>query len=197
MITHTYLWNYVTNKTLTLVISFITLYRYLIGQNQDQDIRYYCKNINKINSLIFITIVIIWIISSLILGFAFKGLLLNTFFIIKSTPVVNTLEDIRKNKHLLINGQLDYLPYLARINKFTIEDIITRMKETKNITNTIEKIINGEGIIISDSLNTKKFISSAKFYNDKISVSESKYLPDYLSFIVHKNRNFTKIIEFW
>ena len=196
-----YLWNYVTKKGLTLVNAFITLYIYLTGQSPYKDMRIYCKNISKMNSWIFIMTVINWIFSCLILDSAFKGLLLNTFFSIKSTPVVNTLQDIRVNKQLLIGGHHQYISNMARIKKFDIDDILARMKENKiqptNIIHTLEYIINGKGVGLFNDVYTKKLLFLAKFHTEKFFVPENKYLPDYRIFFVDKHQNFSKIIQFW
>ena len=59
--------------------------------------------------------------------------------------MVNTLQDIRDNKQLLIDGHHQYLSYMAYINKLDIVDILARMKEDeihfKNMKNTLEHII--------------------------------------------------------
>ena len=144
---------------------------------------------------------IIWFFSSLILNLAFNGLLLNTYFFIKSKPVVNTLQDIRNNKQLLIDGHYEYLSYMSKINKFDIDDILERMNQDKihlpNMTNTLEHIINGKGIGLSTTGYIKTLLNLARFYNEKLFVSENKYLPDYQMFFVFKYQKFTKLIEFW
>ena len=142
LVINTYIFDKITNKTLSLVNSFITLFGYLTGQGPHKDIRYYCKNITKLNSLIFITQVVIWLFASLILSLSFNGLLLNTFFFIKSTPVVNTLEDIRDNKKLLIDGPHQYPQDVAKMNEFDIDDILFRIKQNEIYFPTIKKLLN-------------------------------------------------------
>ena len=186
---------------MSFVNSLITLYGYLTGQGPNKDIRFYCKNISNLKSLMFIILVVIWLISSLILSLAFNGLLLNTFFFTKYTPVVNTLQDIRDNKHLYIDGHYQQLSDTGLMNNFPIDDIIARMKKDKyeyfhNITKSIELIINGKGVAFFTTIFRRIFMSLAGFYNDRIIVSENKYLPDYLSFFVLRSQKFSKLMVF-
>ena len=55
--------------------------------------------------------------------------MLNSYFNIKSIPVVNTLQDIRNNKQLSIGGHYPYISYISNISKFHIDDILVRIKE--------------------------------------------------------------------
>ena len=195
-----YLLNYVTKKKLTLCNSFMILFSDLTGQGDHKDIRYYCKNINMINSSICISLFVIFLISSEVLSKAFTCLLLKTFFNMDFTPVVNSLQDIRDNKELLIGGNYRYISHIANVSNFDINDILARMNENlryiSGFGNIIEHIINGKGVLLYHTMMRKAIIDLAKFYNDKIYVSDHKYLPDFTSFLVHRERNSSKIIEF-
>ena len=153
-----------------------------------------------INAIILIYLIIIWLISSQILCQAFTGILLNSYFNIKSTPVVNTLQDIRDNKQLLIGGHFPYLQYISNISKFHIDDILARMqqdtKRLPRVRDSIEYIINGKGIVLYNTLVKRNYIEIVKFYKEKIYISENKYLPEIASFFIKRNQNFTKIVEF-
>ena len=130
----------------------MSLFGTCIGQSSGRDIRTYCKSLSKIHSLIFINLVLIWIMMSFILSTSFTGLLLNTFFNIKSIPVVNTLQDIRKNKKLLIGGDGKYLSLITGTGEFDLKDIIDRMDGDKkyiyNFEINVNHIINSKGVIL-------------------------------------------------
>ena len=138
---------------------------------------------------------------SFILSTSFTGLLLNTFFNIKSIPVVNTLQDIRKNKKLLIGGDGKYLSLITGTGEFDLKDIIDRMDGDKkyiyNFEINVNHIINSKGVILLNTLFRRVFMEMTKFYYDRIFVSGTKYFPDFASFSVHKHRNFSKLIEYW
>ena len=164
------------------------------------DIRNYCRYSNKHRSSIFITLFTLWLFASLLLSKAFTGLLLNTFFYVNSIPVVTTLQDIRDNKQILVYGSIGYFKLIQRTNKFYLEDIINRTKNDRehfpSFKKTIENIVNGKAVILATSSTIKLATEMAMFYHDKLSVSKVKYFPEYLTFIVHRHREFTKIISF-
>ena len=165
-----------------------------MGQGDNIDIRSYC-NLNNIHSYVFS----IWLMSSLILNKAFSGLLLNTFFLIESKPVVTTLQNIRDNQKLKVLGNQEQLSYLSSINRLDIDDLLLRMKENKTglrPENMTQQVINGEAVVLHNSFQRKRFIEVTKSYHDKIFTSEVKYLPNYISFMVNRNKNFTKLIVF-
>ena len=195
------LWKYLTNHILTIMNSIIILLRKLTRQSVNIDMRSFVRKDNVKFSSMFICLVIIWYMSSQVLSLSFNGLLLNTFFNIKSIPVGNTLEDIRNNTELLIGGlQVYYLQWISSIRKFYISDIIERLDNDEeffsNIRKGIENVINGKGVIILSSLYMKWVTHLARFYDNLLFISETKYLPDYISFVVHRHRNFTKFMKF-
>ena len=53
-----------------------------------------------------------------------------------------------------------------------------------------------EVLLLYNTIYRTTLIDVAKFYNDKIYVSEHKYFPDLRSFIVFKEHKYSKIIEF-
>ena len=114
--------------------------------------------------------------------------------------MVNTLEDIRNNTELLIGGPTYYLTWISSIRKFSISDILTRLMNDKkyfpDIPKSIENVINGKGVILFSTLYMKMFRHLASFYDNLMILSETKYLPDYISFVVHRHRNFTKFMKF-
>ena len=144
-------------------------------------------------------IVIIWLISSLILSKAFTGILLSSYFNSKSKPVVTTLQDIRDNENLLIFGSHDNLLISSRINKLDIDNILQRIKGTKvakNYLELVENVLNGNCVLLPDSMQRKTLLELTKNHQEKIYLSDSKYLPNYGSFFVEKDQNITKIVYF-
>ena len=142
---------------------------------------------------------VIWLLASVVISYAFTGMLLNTFFNKKFIPIIDNIQDIRDNQQLLIWGFHDTLSKISKIHKLHIDDILERMKRNKIIfefKNLIEYVINGEGILLYDSKQRKIFMDLTMNFNDKLAVSSQKYFPDFCAFKVDRNKTFSKIIQF-
>ena len=194
-----FLWKHLTKKRLTTINSFIVMFQNLTQQGED--IRINCNKNNKIHSRIFIMLVTLWIILCLVLSYAFTGLLLNTFFRLKPSPVVNTLQDIRDNKQLLIMGDAYSLSYIYQNNNFDISDIIERIEQSDHFYNTNRRsklfdVVNGITVLVYNTFRTSQINYGARFYQDRLFISPSKYFPDYMTFFILKNEPYTKMIEF-
>ena len=193
------LFKLLTKNKLTLFESLLKMFTNLTMQSNIKDIRHYCQPGKKYRSIILIIMEIIWLFSALIISNSFTGLLLSTFFNVKSTPVVTTLQDIRDNPHIIPIGHHHSLLRLSSYHKFNLDDILIRMKEnTKILTiqNLFQLIVNGQAVGLYNSIQMNMFIEIASRYIDRIIVSDSKYLPNYTIFSVKINYEFTKIVEF-
>src|SRR5882724_11953222 len=85
---------------------------------------------NRTNIFLSTMLVSIWIISSTILVNCFASLLLNTYFHIKSVPLIDSIEDLVNNKQIMIHSE-----------NITLEDI-KELNTIKLTENDIDELIN-------------------------------------------------------
>ena len=175
------------------------MFQSLTEQGDNKDIRNYCKPRYRLYSILLTMLSIIWLFSSLILSKSFNGLLLNSFFNIKFSPVVNTLEDIRNDKKITIYGIRKELSTITKTLHFDIDHILKRIpkiEENFNLTNSIELVAQEKAVMLINSLTKRTCMEIFDFYKERIHVSDKKYLPNFAIFIVHKKREYTKIIHY-
>jgi len=154
-------------------------------------------------------LVSIWIISSTIIVNCFASLLLNTYFHIKSVPLIDSIEDLVNNKQIMIHSHNITLEYIKKINtiKLTendIDELINRKMESDKILNIlIERdrddivvdIVNGKSVLMSDSISVKQLFQRYICVQDKI-VSTGKYLFDHVAFFIDKRNIYIKNVKF-
>ena len=117
----------------------------------------------------------------------------------KPTPEVTTLQDIRDKKDLLIWGDAHILSPASNISNLNITDITKRINQNKIPKmphKMVEEAINGRAVLLLSSIQMKLFKEITKNHQEKIFVSDSKYLPNYGSYIIDKNKYFSTIIDF-
>ena len=150
------------------------------------------KILTMITSFILI---LIWLDGSLFLTKWFTGNLLNTYFNVKSVPIVNTLDDIYNNKELLLEAQLNFLDKMKNHYGFDsskVKELNNRFIDFENKYHErdekfmISNIIQGKLAIISHTLSIDGYLDNWKDYRHLITVSQYKYLPDFATFIIIK-----------
>ena len=126
--------------------------------------------------------------------------MLNTYFNIKSTPAVESLDDIWENKDLVIAGIPDYLPIVA--NDYNIDDILARMRtDPDNFPDPIlskriaKKVINGKSVLIGNSYQRSDFLKQNKKYHYHLVVVH-KNLPDFMTYFVRKHLPIAEVVHF-
>ena len=190
------LWNYLTK--MKLLNALLNLFRNLTAQGEDM--KKYCNRSNKIHSLLFICLFIIWMFSSMIISKSLTELLLKTFFIIKFEPLVRTLQDIRDNQNILPSvPYIDDVKHSTMVANFYLDDILERSNKTEQMSrpyNYIEQVINANIVMLYSTRQTRTFMDMAKPYESKIHVSDSKYMPGYSVFFISNHRQFTKLMVF-
>ena len=129
MVIITFLWKLLTNNKLSAIDSFITILRYLLNQSNNRESRSFADRHNKRLAFSYTTLLVIWLLVSLVLNQSYTSLLLNTYFNVKTTPVVQNLEDIRNNKDLLIVGIPEYLSRVSIDFNFKINDLLERIEK--------------------------------------------------------------------
>src|SRR5690349_1706777 len=112
-------------------INFIDfIIRNLLGQSS-MEINIFSSM--QMKNISMITLIIIWLQSASILSKAFSGLLLNTYFNVKSVSIVNSLEDIINNQDINIGLDIHLFNHAIQesnlIDQDTKNGIIKRVKK--------------------------------------------------------------------
>ena len=165
---------------------------------------------DKLNRFAFILLTIIWLQIASILSKSFTGLLLNTYFNVKSVPIAQTLLDIHNDKNLLIATLADYF-------KLFSEDIDLPLEIKNNIHERIAefqsgyyftkffqiydkyfvaKLIRGQLAVICDTVIRDSLTNKLKSYENSIHVSKNKYRPRYWSFLIHRENKLADNFKF-
>ena len=202
MVIITFLLKYLTKTRLSAVDSCEAVIRFLIGQSNKRGTMSFVNRLNKSLALSHTTLLVIWLLVSLVLNKSYTSLLLNTYFNVKTAPVVQSLEDIRHNKNLLIAGMHQYLSIINDRFLIYIEDILTRLNENHDnypypITSSkvAEKVLNGKSVFIGHSEQSDKFFAKNNNYYDKLVVA-NKFLSEYVAFYVVKQLPMSQSIHF-
>ena len=197
-----FLWKFLTNNRLWAIDSFVTILRYLLGQSNNKEARSVAHHQNKSLTLSYTTLLVIWLLVSVVLNRSYTSLLLNTYFNVKTKPVVQSLSDIRNNKDLLIAGIREYLTLVNQDFKISIQDLLIRLEEDPdNFPNPLnsyriaEKVISGRSVLIGNSYISDAFLEQTKYHHDKLVVVD-KHLPEFLMFHVSKDFPISKEIYF-
>ena len=190
---------FITEFRFSLIEYFIQLFKSLVNQ----DIRNHGHLIYKNTRVSFKAgldiILLTWIISSCFLTHCFVSELLTIYSPQKSVPLVQSLDDIISNKHLLI-GSPDGLKHLEtfrpeqyiNLNKryFTKNDYPASDPETNKLDvynqlylqavfkNIIQDVSKGKIIILGDTDYMYYIYNVYKNYH-VLYVAKNKYLPEY------------------
>lgn len=187
----------------------------LVGQAPDHqfaNLKLNFKFKNSLSKSVFVLMLVIWCQSASILTKAFTGVLLNTYFNVRSGPIVDTMEDIvRKPEMELISDfrrvwlarqQLDlpekmtqdiYERSLAFNRSRGYYDRVTFMEANKVLTGIIE----GRSVLLANSEHRIQFSDKWPEFEHKIHISDKKYGPDFLAFILHKFHPIGNISKPW
>ena len=202
MVIITFLWKLLTKSRLSTIDSCEAVVRFLIGQSNKRGTMSFVDRLNKSMAFTHTTLLVIWLLVSLVVNKSYTSLLLNTYFNVKTTPIVQSLQDIRNNKDLLIAGIDKYLSIVNNKFKIKIEDIITRIKEDPDnypypITSyrIAEKVINGKSVFIGNSEQSDNFFLINNNNHDKLVVVD-KYLSQFIAHYVIKYLPDAQLIHF-
>ena len=141
--------------------------------------------------------------SSFVLNKCFTSILLNTYFNVKTTPVVQSLEDIVERKDLPISGVVQYLMLFKKnFNNLNVDSLIKRIeKDDDNFPNPIishkiaEKVIKSRSVLIASSFQREMFLIQNKYYHDKIVIA-NKYFQQIMVYHVKKQQPFSSEIHY-
>ena len=171
--------------------------------NQLLNCRNKLKISTKLSKTLFIAFICVWIQSASILTKAFTGVLLESYFSVKSVPIVNDLMDVHNNPELRVNAIMSYLSIIDKYHEYyslehsTTQSLIVRgeafQKETRfEITadlfdrSIFEQIVQGRMILIINSLSVESYRDNFKMWKDMFTIAETSYLPSYLIYAVNK-----------
>jgi len=150
---------------------------------------------NKKQHLISIYILLfVWILGLNILNKAFISLLLKTYFKVKPTLTVETLDDIVSNPDLLIAGK-DFMKEIKLFRPDIYDTLKNRIlkyekelneKSSEDWLNILMKdVFNGKAVYLINSV-TVEFNKHLYFDSNLIS-SPVKYCPNYIYYYVSKS----------
>ena len=92
-------WKYLTENRLSIINSLEIAYKYCLGQSCGRKFSSFPIGLNnEMMTLSFTLLFFIWLFVSVVLNRSYTSLLLNTYFNVKSTPIVESLEDVRQQK---------------------------------------------------------------------------------------------------
>ena len=143
-------------------------------------------------SLTNILLFVIWLQSASVLSKAFTGLLLNTFFNVKSVPIVNDFKDIIVNKDINIacdENLLQLFLVIYKYDKDTSDRLQARVtkyqkqvkyRERFHLDNMINDeilnhVINGRTVLLTFTQLRLIYYHHYKLYEDDIAIGEEKY----------------------
>ena len=172
-----------------MIKSFGIAYKQCLNQSCNREAWSQSIGLNKMVTFSFTMLMVIWLMASFVLNESFTSLLLHTYFNIKTKPVVESIEDIRKNRKLLISGHPYYLMVIMKnFKNFYIGDLLERLIEDKDnfpdaISSPIiaQKVINSRSVFITSSFLGDLFLSQNKFYHYKLVIA-NKYYQQILMF---------------
>ena len=178
------------------------LIKHCLGQSSQRKTNSIPLGLNKGMTFSFTMLLFLWLLVSLVLISSFTSLLLNTYFNVKTTPIVKSLEDIREHKELLVSGIPRYLKKVINDYEINIGDLLERINEDKdNFPSTIpsykiaEKVINSRSVFIGSTHQRNVFLLLNKYYHDKFIVAK-KYYQQIMLFYVNKRLPFSNKIQY-
>ena len=146
-------------------------------------------------------LVSIWIISSTIIVNCFASLLLNTYFHMKSVPLIDSIEDLVNNKQIMIHSVNRTLKHIKKLNtvKLTqndIDELVNRAKILnigipQDLDDIFVNIVNGKSVVMWNSFYIRRLLRRYICVQDKI-VSSGKYLFDHVTFRIDKRNVYRK-----
>jgi hypothetical protein len=197
-----------TNFSFFSVIEVVS--KHLIYQKSENLER--LKNINfesikTSKQLVLLTILIVWMLSSVILSKSYSSVLLKIYFRPKSRQIVETIDDIvfNQNLNILGNESLQYLKTvkpveykilqkrLDQYNEYLREKIILN-NGISDETEILNEILDSETIFF---LNTYRFRQIKSIFPDSKFISTNdKYAQNFITFFMTKNHSLHEKITF-
>ena len=153
--------------------------------------------------------------SASILSKAFCGVLLNTYFNVKSVPIVNSLQDIIDNQDINIATDNGYFRSTLKGNNLAsyevTNDLVKRiLKYQQHVNykngfftnamindNLLADLIMGKTVLITLSIYRDRFMHHYKYYQGHISVAEDRrFTMRQIYFMVKRDLNYNISTKF-
>ena len=160
------------------------------------------------SSLVLLTIV--WLQSASVLTKAFTGLLLNTYFNVRSETLINSLEDLHQRTDIQIATSGPTIHSLSKLEVMTREmydDFSYRIESYKNKTKinselyyltpkTFVQLTKGRIVIMLNSLTAENYRNLYKMYGNSFGVSNEKYWFSFAFLMIWKGHPLHLIVKF-
>ena len=145
------------------------------------------------NMVTTITMLVICLQSTSILGKAFTETLLNTYFNVKTIPIVNELQDILDNERLSTTLADEWVAskIYPNLRKDQSEQIKKRVNSSKTYSSTydgqlLRDLLASNIVILSDSEFRKHFFYKYRIYHDRFALADKKYFSNFASYNIRK-----------
>ena len=159
-------------------------------------------------SLVLLTF--IWLQSASVLTKAFTGLLLETYFNVRSETLINSLQDLHRRTDLSIAAHENLLDKISKLEGTTAEmlnDFKNRIQRHQNKTGLnffasyqspriFNEIINGQTVLILSSVQGERYCQFYRIYLEKFGESSNKYGFTFINHIIFKNHPLRLIMKF-
>ena len=153
---------------------------------------------NKLSMVALTILLVVWLQSASILSKAFTGILLNTYFNIKTFPIVDNIHDIFASKDISIAIGNDWF-YSHSLPSFNRSEQKLIRKHIKKYINVLDEqvlvdVIMGRTVIMCTSTKRDEFYLKYRLYQDKFAFSKKKYVKNYASYNIRKRLYFKSIL---
>ena len=141
-------------NTIMLIIRLLTTqYAYSMMTK----ISHFQRKASRVKYLILLLLVNIWLLLSTLLSFSFTSLLLNTYFNVKSEPIINTLQGVIDNKQYSVASPKEWfnMAIIPRIPANKQVDFARRLHEhSPHSAQVFNDVIKGKTIMMSNTFIT-------------------------------------------
>ena len=143
--------------------------------------------------MIMIVVIAIWLQSASILSKAFTGLLLKTYFNVKSVPIVNSLQEVLDNHDMRITirnfSYNNMVKVITNDTRWKIDRKLNMGNLNINIYNKtiFQEVIMGKSVLLQNSLERKLYLNNYKMWQDKLAVAEEVWNTTFTGFRIPKS----------
>ena len=194
----------IIDKNVGYTTGFEMIASLLINQSSNVLISYKncIKGLKSCRKSIKITLLIIWMLSLFFMSQEFTNLLLDTYFNIKSGPIINSADELCNKQEISVKTTLFRMEALSTIcSQRLIENLLPRIKvfqswaEFLSDQKNLMEVIEGKAIILCESSIRQLFSQMNELRNILIN-PDNKYWSVYTSFIVIKIHKYAKLIYY-
>ena len=154
------------------------------------------QKISKIRIITSMLLFTLWLQSASILTKAITGLLLNTYFKLKSFPIANNIQDIYDDKELAIFATDFWFEkfILPKLDKNEQNDFSRR--RINHLFNFLQEMIMGKTVLLANSYVRKHVMDRYRKWDHMLTVGQEKRGLAFGLLCVRKNLTITNILNF-